>query len=59
LGAFYGRVGKRIGGLEEDKDSQEDQHMQLTWTLVGSQKLNHQSKSEHMLDIAPLYICRR
>ena len=40
----YGRVGGRIEGLEGDRNSQENQQGQLTWTPVGSQRLNHQPK---------------
>ena len=32
---------------------QEDQQYQLVWILEGFQRLNHQPKSEHGLDLAP------
>ena len=32
---------------------QEDQQNQLTWTLGGSQRLNHQPKCIRGLDVAP------
>jgi hypothetical protein len=38
---------KRTGTL------QEDQQCQLTWTIGGSQSLNHQPKYEHGLDLSP------
>lgn len=44
---------------EELRDSkmigtpQEDQQSQLTWTVGGFQRLNHQLKSEHGLDLGP------
>lgn len=30
-----------------------EDHSQLTWTLGGSQRLNHQLKNEHGLDLGP------
>jgi hypothetical protein len=38
---------------------QGDQLNQLTWTLGGSQGLNHQPKSEHSLDLGSLHLCSR
>jgi hypothetical protein len=32
---------------------QEDQQSPLTWTLGGSQRLNHQPKSKHGLHLGP------
>ena len=52
----YGRVGRRIEGPKEDRTSQEDQLSQLTWTLGSSQRLIHQPKSMHRLDVALLSI---
>ena len=43
-----GRVGEVI-----DRPIEEDQQSQLTWTLGGSQRLSHQPKSMHGLDLAP------
>jgi hypothetical protein len=37
----YGRVGGRIEGPEEDRDSTGRPTDQLTWILEGSQRLNH------------------
>ena len=39
------RAPKRIGMPQKEQQSQ------LTWALVGSQKLNHQPKSIHSLDL--------
>jgi hypothetical protein len=47
------------GGLRDLKRTgppQEHQQSQLTWTLGGSQKLNHQLKSKHGLDLGPLHM---
>ena len=38
---------------------QEDQQCQLTWTLGDSQRLNHQPKSIHRLDLCTPCICSR
>jgi hypothetical protein len=35
---------------------QEDQENQLTWTIVGSWRLSHQTKSKNGLDLGPLQI---
>ena len=43
-------------GLKDSKRTgtpQEDQQSQLTWTLGGSQRLNHQRKYIHGLDLTP------
>jgi hypothetical protein len=57
LGKSGGRVGGRIEEHGGDRDftvSQEDQKSQLTRTLGGFQRLNHQPKSLHGLDLGPL-----
>lgn len=36
---------------KEDRTPQEVQQSQITWTLGVSQRLNHQPKSEHRLDV--------
>jgi hypothetical protein len=38
---------------------QDDQQSQLTWILGGSQRLNHQPKSIHGLDLGNPHICSR
>lgn len=46
-------------GLREAEGSstpEEDLQSQLTWNYGGSQKLNHQPKSMHGLDLGTLYI---
>jgi hypothetical protein len=48
----YRRVGS-IERPEEDRDPQEDQQSQLTWTLRGSHRLNHQPKSGKGWTYAP------
>jgi hypothetical protein len=53
----YGRFERRTDRLEEYEDPQEDQQSQLTWTLGGSQSLNHKQNSEFRLDQCPLHIC--
>ena len=59
----YGELEESFGGvmewLEEPRGDREDQHSQLTWTLGGSQTLNHQPKSNHGLDLGPLHTCSR
>lgn len=44
---------ERLRNLNRIQIPQEDQHSQLTWTLGGSQRLNHQQKSLQELDVAP------
>jgi hypothetical protein len=51
-------LGEGLRDLEQIVMAQEDQDSQLTGPLGGSQRLNHQSKSVHKLDIGPLHICR-
>jgi hypothetical protein len=47
LGDSYGRIGGRIDykALKGIGTPQENQQNQLTWTLGGSQRLNHQPKN--------------
>ena len=47
-------LGEGLRGLKGIGTPQEDQKSQLTWTLRGSQRLNHQPKSEHGLDLGSL-----
>ena len=47
----YGRVGGRTEGPKQIGTLQEDQQSQLTWTLEDSQKLNHQPKNTHWLNL--------
>jgi hypothetical protein len=53
----------KIGvGLREPKRTgmpQEDQQSQKAWILGGSQRLNHQPKNEHGLDLGSLKTCNR
>lgn len=58
-GESYGRVGGRTEGLEGDRNSTGRQQSQLTWTLRGSQRLNHQPMSKLGLDLGPLNILSR
>lgn len=51
---------ERLREPEGIKTPQKYQKCQLTWTLGDSQRLNHQSKPLHWLDLAPFpQICRR
>ena len=50
----YVIVGDGSGAPEGIGTSQEDQHSQLTWTLVGFQRLNNQPNNKHGLDLVPL-----
>ena len=45
--------------LNEIGSPEEDQQCQLTWTLRGSQKLDHQPKSKYELDLGPQNIYSR
>jgi hypothetical protein len=47
----YGRIRERIAAPKVIVTSQEDQQSQLTWTLIGSLRLNHQPKNIHKLDL--------
>jgi hypothetical protein len=38
---------------------QDKQHNQLSWTIEGSQRLNHQPKNNVRFDVCPLHICSR
>ena len=47
---------EEMGEVLRDQDdiwTQQDQQNQLTWTLVGSQKLTHKPKSILKLNLAP------
>ena len=46
-------------GLREQRTEtpQEDQQSQLPWTLEGFQRMNHQPKSGHGIDVGLLHIC--
>ena len=57
-GKSYGRVGGRIKEPRRDRDSTR-RCSHLTWILKGSQRLNHQLKSIHGLDLDFLHICSR
>ena len=46
-------LGEGLRDPEGIASPQEDQQNQLTWTFGGSQRLNHQPKSIHRLDLAP------
>jgi hypothetical protein len=54
-----GRVWGRIDGSKRIGILQEEQKSQLTWTLGGSQRLNHQRKSEYEMDLGPLHMSIR
>jgi hypothetical protein len=41
LGESYENIGRKIEESEENRDSTEKQQSQLTWTLGGSQRLDH------------------
>ena len=54
-----GSLSEELGkGLRDRKmrTPQEDKQSQLTWTLGGLQRLNHQPKSRHGLDLGPPHI---
>ena len=59
LGNLMEELGEGLRDLEWIGTPQEDQQNQLTWTFVGSQRLNHQLKSIHGLDLSPMHICSR
>jgi len=50
---FYGRVVGMIEGPERATNSTEDQQNQLTWIFGDSQRLSHQLKRIHWLDVGP------
>jgi hypothetical protein len=59
----YANIGWRLGTLMEELRTPkgiripwEDQQNQLTWTLGSSQKLNHQPKNIHRLDLGCLHL---
>ena len=52
-------LGERLRDLKKTGTPQEDQESQLVWILGGSQRLNHQPKSEQELDLGPIHICSR
>ena len=51
--------GEGLRELEGSREPQEDPQSQLSWAHGGSQRLNHQPKRMHGLDLSPLYICSR
>ena len=62
IGRTFGSVMVELGGLGDQEGigtPKEDQQGQLTWTLEGSQGLNHQPKSIQVLDLGPLNLCSR
>lgn len=60
LGRDQGNLsGGRIERVEEVKDTYLHIYSQLTWTHGGSQRLSHQPKSTHSLEISSLHICIR
>jgi hypothetical protein len=58
FGKSYER-GRGLRDLKRTRTLQEDQQSQLIWTLGGSQRLNHQPKSKHRLNLGLLLICSR
>ena len=44
-GGVLQKLGESLRGLKRTGTPQEEQQSQLTWTLGGSQRLNHQPKS--------------
>ena len=56
---LYGRAEEGLQAPEGTGTPQEDQQSQLTWTLGGSQRLNHQPKSIHGLDLVLPCICSK
>jgi hypothetical protein len=52
-GDFYGRVGGRILGLKGDRYSTGRPTESTNLNSGGSQKMNHQPKSIHGLEVAP------
>ncbi|EDL37377.1 mCG1046215, partial [Mus musculus] len=54
LGTLVEELWEGLQALKEIGTLQEDQQSQLTWTTRGSQKLNHQPKSIHRLDLGLL-----
>ena len=59
LGNLTEELGEGLSGTKRTGTLQEDQESQLTWTLGGSQRVNHQPKSKHQLDLGPLHIHSR
>jgi hypothetical protein len=51
LGSIVEEVGKRLKDPEGIETPQACQQNQLTYTCGGSQRLNHQSKSIHRLNL--------
>jgi hypothetical protein len=49
----YYKAGDKTGDSEGIRAPQEDKQSQLTWTLGGSQRLNHQPRSTYRLDLDP------
>ena len=49
----------RLKELEGSRSSEENLQSQLTWVYGGSQRLNHQQKSMHWLDLGCLYLCNQ
>ena len=49
----------RLKELEGSRSSEENLQSQLTWVYGGSQRLNHQQKSMHWLDLGCLYLCNK
>jgi hypothetical protein len=52
----YERVGKRLKNTKGIGTPQGNQQSELTWTLGGSQRLNHQPKSLYGLDLVPRHL---
>lgn len=46
-------LGEGLKDSQRTGPPQKEQQSHLTWTLVGSQRLNHQPKSKHRLDLGP------
>ena len=51
LGSLIKELGKGLRDPKRTGTPQEDQQSKLTWTLGGSQRMNHQPKSMHGLDL--------
>jgi hypothetical protein len=51
--------GKGMREPERSRTPQENLQNQLTWAHGGSQRLSHQPKSMHGLDLGPLHIWNR
>jgi hypothetical protein len=48
-----------LRALKQRWTLQEDQQSQLTWTIGSSQRLSHQPKNTHRLELGPQHICSR